>query len=106
MSLTEKWLLQHIIKLVRWEVFIDSVKIRSDDLKDEFLFQDIVAFCVSLVYGKVTDMQIKWCHILNPILYQLRKERYLNKSNTQFSDKHWEAGLQITANQWTMSGQK
>ena len=88
MSLAEKWLLQHIIKLVRWKVFIDSVKVRSDDLKDEFLFQDFVAFCVSLVYGKATVMQIKWCHILNQILYQLHKERYLNKNNTQFSDKH------------------
>ena len=40
-------------------MFIDSVKIRSDDLKDEFLFEDFVAFCVSLDYGKATDMQIR-----------------------------------------------
>ena len=44
-------------KLVEREAFIDSVKVKSSELKDKFLFEVFTAFCVSLVQGMPAD-----CH--------------------------------------------
>ena len=47
-------------KLVEQEAFIDSVKVKSSELKDKFLFEVFTAFCVSLVQGMPAD-----CHGYN-----------------------------------------
>ena len=36
-------------KLVEWKVFVDTVRIKSANLKNKFLFRSFVAFCASLM---------------------------------------------------------
>ena len=35
--------------LVEWKAFLDTVRIKSADLKNKFLFKSFAAFCASLM---------------------------------------------------------
>ena len=36
-------------ELVEWKVFVDTVRIKSADLTNKFLFKSFAAFCASLM---------------------------------------------------------
>ena len=46
--LVERW--WHINKLIEPGAFIDSLRVKSAELKDKFLFYGFTGFCVSLVF--------------------------------------------------------
>ena len=48
-------LFEHVNKLFEREEFIDSVGVKSAEIKDKFLLEVSTAFCVSLVQGKTAE---------------------------------------------------
>ena len=42
MPLVENWYYEHMNKLVERDLFIDSVRVKSAELKDKFLFESFM----------------------------------------------------------------
>ena len=76
-SLLEKWLFEHMNKLLEREAFIGSVRVKCPELENNFLFKVIAAFCVSLVLGKTAN-----CHVAGRVVREGREiGRHFNLPN-------------------------
>ena len=64
-------------KLLEREAFIGSVRVKCPELKDNFLFKVLTAFCVSLVLGKTAN-----CHVAGRVVREGREAFNLPNHST------------------------